>query len=364
MQNFIFADVDGNIGYYAPGALPIRASGDGSVPAEGWSGAYDWQGYVPFSALPHDYNPARSYIVTANNRVVPPDYPYLIGTSFAAPYRALRIKELVEARSDHTIATMAALQADVVSAQARELLPYLTAISGADERERAALELLRGWDGAIAGDSAAAAVYEAYYNALPEAIFADELRATFTDDYGDQGDFYGILMPQILGGSAASWCDDVNTSAAEGCDAALQKALTAGLEQMAEAQGTPDMARWRWDTVHHAEFPHNPFDEVDALRPFFSRSVPNGGDKFTVNVAPPLRDDLYAQRHVPSYRHIVDLADLDGSRFMHTTGQSGNPLSGGYDNLIGPWQRVEYLPMRFSQAAVDAAAVATLTLTP
>ncbi|NTU82418.1 MAG: penicillin acylase family protein, partial [Chloroflexales bacterium] len=364
MQNFVYADVDDNIGYYAPGALPIRASGDGTSPAEGWSGLQDWRGYVPFAELPHDFNPERGYIVSANNQAVPASYPYLISTNWAPPYRAQRIVELVEAQSDHTVDSVAALQADVVSLQARSLLPYMTAISPAGEQAQAALELLRGWDGTMAGDSAAAAVYAAYYHALPEAIFGDELREGFSEDYTDSTSYHAMVLPEVLGGAANAWCDNVNTPAGEGCDAALAKALEQGLKHMAEAQGTPDVRSWRWDKAHRVIFPHNPFDSAEALRPYFSRSAPNGGDGFTVNVAPSRRSELYLQYHIPSYRHIIDMADLDGSRFMQSTGQSGNPLSGSYDNLIAPWQRVEHLPMRFSQAAVDAAQADMLTLTP
>lgn len=364
MQNFVYADVDGNIGYVAPGALPIRGRGDGTRPAEGWSGLDDWQGYVPFAELPQSFNPERGYIVSANNQVAPASYPHLISSSWAAPYRARRIVELVEARADHTVATMGAAQADVVSLQARALLPYLTAIEPADAQGRAALELLRGWDGTMAGDSAAAAVYQAYYNALAEAVFADELRDRFAEDYAGKTDFHAILLPEVLGGSASLWCNDVNTPGQEGCAEILEGALAAGLATMGEAQGTADLGAWRWDRVHHARFPHDPFDEVGPLRPVFSRSVPNGGDDFTVNVAPPDRDELYTQYHLPSYRQIVDLGDLDGSRFMHTTGQSGHVLSPNYANLIEPWQRVEYLPMRFGEAAVEAGAATSLTLRP
>ncbi len=364
MQNFVYADVDGNIGYYAPGALPVRGRGDGTAPVEGWSGLHDWQGYVPFAELPHDFNPERGYIATANNQVAPGSYPYLISSSFAAPYRAQRIVEQIEAQSELTVASMAALQGDIVSLQARALLPYLTAIEGANEAERAALELLRGWDGAMTGESAAAAVYQGYYNALAEAVFGDELRAIYADDYYAKTDFHAIVLQRVLGGEAAAWCDDVNTPAPEGCDAALGRALADGLASMAEAQGSPEVGGWRWDRAHIARFPHNPFDEVAALQPLFSRSIANGGDDFTVNVAPPDRDELYYQYHLPSYRQIIDLADLDGSRFMQTTGQSGNPVSAGYANLIAPWQRVEYLPMRFSGAAVDEGAAGALTLAP
>jgi penicillin amidase len=365
MQNFVYADVDGNIGYYAPGALPIRPLGDGTRPAEGWSGAYDWAGYVPFEQLPHDLNPERGYIVSANNRVAPDSYPYLISTDWAAPYRAARITELIEARPTLSADDMAAIQADVVSLQARQLLPYLTTLQPAGERERAAVELLKGWDGTMAGESAAAAVYAAAYHALPELLFADELRGLYESDYLGRGNAQSMVIADVMAGRTVTpWCDDVNTAAAESCDLILEQALAHGLDTMAAAQGSADLRAWRWDKAHRVIFPHDPFENVGALRPLFSRSAPNGGDTFTVNVGPIRRSELYKQYNVPSYRQIVDMADLDASRFMHTTGQSGQALSGEYANLIERWQRVEYLPMRFGQAAVDAAAAGTLTLTP
>jgi len=365
MQNFVYADVDGNIGYYAPGALPIRPRGDGTRPAEGWSGADDWAGYVPFEQLPHDLNPERGYVVTANNRVAPDSYPYLISTDWAAPYRAVRITELVEAKSELTVDDMAAIQADVVSLQARQLLPYLTTLDPAGERERAAVELLRAWDGTMAGDSAAAAVYQAAYQALPELLFADELRGLYESNYLGRGNGQSMVIADAVAGRTRTpWCDDVNTSAPESCDAILARALEQGLDEMAEAQGSADPRQWRWERVHQVVFPHNPFENVAALRPLFSRSVPNGGDTFTVNVGPIRRTELYKQYNVASYRQIVDLADLDASRFIHTTGQSGQAIDARYDNLLARWQRVEYLPMRFGAGAVDGAAASTLTLTP
>jgi penicillin amidase len=340
--------------------VPIRPRGDGRLPAEGWSGADDWQGYIPFAELPHALNPTRGYVATANNRLVPDSYPHLLSTDWAAPYRAQRIIELIESRPRHTIDDMAAMQADVVSLQARELLPALTSISPEDEQGRAAIELLRGWDGTMRGDSAAAAVYAAYYQALPEAVFADELRDAYHDGYRGQSNDHAILLDEVLRGGASAWCDDVNTPAAEGCDVALGKALAEGLEQMAEAQGTADVGAWRWDRAHVVRFPHNPFDNVDPLRGAFSRSVPNGGDAFTVNVGPISRGEPYYQLNVASYRQLIDLGDLDGSRFIHTTGQSGNPLSPRYDDWIGPWQRVEYVPIPFDEIVAGE----TLTLSP
>jgi len=255
------------------------------------------------------------------------------------------------------------MQADVRSAQARELLPSLLEATTTDDRARAAIELLRGWDGTIAADSAQAAVYEAWYAQLPTQIFADELGDELWDDYADEKDTIAMVIPGLLKAGGA-WCDDVRTPAPESCATALGAALVDGLSEMAKHQGGDGFASWRWDRVHHAVFPHNPFDQMGALKPVFSRDIPNGGDDFTINVAPVSRGDLYNQRHVPSYRQIVDLADLGASRFIHTVGQSGQLLSGDYSSLLDRWRRVEYLPMRYHKEAINAAAAARLVLEP
>ncbi len=162
-QNFVYADREGNIGYFGPGKIPIRAGGDGSVPVPGWNDDYAWTGWIPFAQLPHAYNPAAGYVVTANNRVTPDDYPYFITNAWAAPYRAQRIVELLTAKQGLTPDDYARIQGDQRSAQARELLPLLLAVEPQTPEQAAALDLLRNWDGNISPDAAAPAIYEAWY---------------------------------------------------------------------------------------------------------------------------------------------------------------------------------------------------------
>lgn len=353
MQNFVYADVDGNIGYYAAGAVPIRRNGDGRLPVPGWTDEYEWVGYIPFEELPHIANPAKDYVVTANNRVIGDDYPYLLGTSWAAPFRAQRIIELIEQGDKLTVDDMRAMLSDVVSIQARELLPILRNVTPTEPRETVALELLRSWDGAMNGESAAAAVYQSYYYAALEAVFADELRGFFTDVYRLQNNFPALALRSVLLGGHDEWCDNVTTpDIVEDCPTTLAQALRKGLATMATLQGENDPTRWRWDRVHQAIFPHNPFSQVEALRGFFERRVPTGGDTFTINFGPVRIREPYLQYNGPSYRQIIDLSNLANSRFMHTTGQSGNVLSSEYSNFLGLWQRGEDIPMRFD-AEVD-----------
>lgn len=349
MQNFVYADVEGNIGFYAPGLVPIRRNGDGSVPVPGWTDEYEWIGYVPFAELPHIYNPPQDYIVTANNQVVGDDYPYLLGTSWAAPYRARRIIELIEQKSALTVADMRAMLGDVVSLHARELLPILREVTPNEPREAAALELLRSWDGTMAGDSAAAAVFQGYYHALLEAVFADELGEFFSETYRHRRDFAAMALRRVLLEGGQEWCDNVKTIATtEDCATILATAFSKGLAAMATAQGEEDPSRWRWDRVHQAVFPHNPFSQVGALRGIFERRTPTGGDSFTVNVAPMRLNEGYLQYNAPSYRQIIDFANLEESRFIQTTGQSGNVLSNRYSDYLALWQQTGDIPMRFS----------------
>jgi len=364
MQNFVFADVDGNIGYYAPGALPIRAKGDGSVPAPGWTDEYDWSGYVPFDQLPHTYNPPQGFIVTANNKVAPDSYPYFITNTWSGPYRAQRIIEMIEAKPKLSIDDVAAMQADVQSAQARQMLPYLLQAKTDDANAKAALDMLKGWDGSLRGDSPQAAIYEAWFQEVPGIIFADELGDELWQNYSTAGDFDSLELVNVLSGKDAVWCDDTRTPQPEDCFTDLGIALKDGLANMAKHQGSDDMKSWRWDKVHHATFPHNPLDNIGPLKPIFSRNIPNGGDNYTVDVGSIRSTDLFNQYHGPSYRQIVDLSDLKNSRFIHTVGQSGYMLSGNYSNLLDRWQKVQYLPMRFDKETLNAAVGGRLTLEP
>ncbi|MDQ3252360.1 MAG: penicillin acylase family protein [Acidobacteriota bacterium] len=363
-QNYVYADRQGNIGYIAAGTIPVRAKGDGRLPVPGWTDEHEWTGYVPFDELPQIYNPPQGYIVTANNKVAGDgDYPHLIGTNFAAPYRAARIVEMIESKAKHSPDDMRAMQADVSALHARELLPLMLKTQPSNERSKQAVELLRGWDARVKGESAQAAIFEAWYLKLGERLFADELGDALWRTYSDNIYMVGMALPVALEENTA-WCDDVRTPGVETCADTLAASLAEGLAKMAESQGTPDVNAWRWDNVHHALFPHNPFEQDAQLKPLFSRSIPNGGDKFTVNVASVFRWAEYHQLHSAQYRQIIDFGDITNSRFIIAPGQSGNPYSRHYDDLLKRWQRVEYLPMRYGGQTTDDAAHEQLVLEP
>ena len=364
-QNFVYADVNGHIGYYAPGHIPVRAIGDGLQPADGWTGDAEWNGFVPFDDLPHLYDPPSHFIVTANNRPSGAAGAPLVALEYPNPYRAQRIVDLIRGMSATKKLSpddFARIQADTVSLQARALLPRLLAhVQPATAIDRQAVEILRAWDDDARGDAAAPAIFEAWFLRLAPAIAGDELG---TLSAGYEGRFSSVtrFVEATLDGNP-EWCDNVNTPTRETCDDAVTTALHAAVDDLASRMGR-EPERWRWDAVHKAVFPHQGLDSVGVLRPFLSRSVPNGGDWSTVNVGPVAADAPYEQRSVPGFREIVDLSSANDSRFLESVGPSGHFLSKYYDSFLSDWQNVRYRPMRTDRLQVEQGALGRLRLSP
>jgi penicillin G amidase len=358
-QNFVFGDRAGNIGYYGPGHIPVRAKGDGTTPVPGWTDEYAWTGWIPFEQLPHAYNPADGYVVTANNKVVPDNYPYFITTDWAPPYRAERIVELLTAKKGLTPDDYARIQGDQTSAQARELLPFMLSVPPETSEQTQALAMLKAWDGVISPDSGAAAIYEAWYAQLYKALLGDDLGGKLGDEVTTTHN--PTLLASILQGNEGVWCDDVLTPGVDDCSTTARVALDKALKDLTERMGK-DTAKWRWGDIHRMQFPHNPFSQVAFLKPLFHRSIETGGDSFTVNPAPFKLAKPYDSQHLSSYREIIDLADFTTARFIQTTGQSGHPFSKHYADLMPLWHAVEYVPMYWDQAKVKSEAEGTLIL--
>ena len=355
-QNFVYADRAGNIGYIAPGRIPVRVDGhNGMLPVPGWTSEYEWQGYIPFDELPKTVNPTDGYIATANNRVVDAAYPYMISNDWAPPYRAERIVALIDQMSGDgetmSVDDMAAMQADRTSTQVNDLLPFLTSLTGKDARQQQAIDLLKGWDGNLALDSTAATVYEAWMLALERSMFEDDLRTRLYEEMSARAN--PLFMQNVLADASQAnvWCDNVLTIPDEACAETALVALETALDDLTARLGDK-MDNWQWQKLHITQYPHNPFSQVSYLKWLFHRTIANGGDRYTVNVAPVNFQTPYVQTHGPGYRHIIDLADLNNSRYMITTGASGNVLSNHYDDLIRMHRDVEYLPMLFGRENV------------
>lgn len=363
-QNFVYADVDGHIGYYAPGRIPVRAKGDGSAPAEGWTGDSEWTGWIPFEELPHLFDPPNHFIVTANNKPTPPGDPHLIGVDFPDPYRAQRISELLQGRSKLRPDDFRNIQADTHSLHAEALLPLL--IQHARPRDAPdiqALQLVERWDFNAKSDSAATAIFQAWFFHLASAFVGDELGPRLVASYQGRFSYITRFVTAALTAGSSPWCDDVRTAAKETCDQTVTTALHDAVRDLRHRLRT-EMPTWRWDTIHRAMFPHQGLDAVSLLRPFLSRSVGNGGDWSTVNVGPVAADSPYEQHSVAGYRQIVDLSPANDSRFADAVGESGHFLSKHYDDYLRDWQAVRHRPMRMDRKAIEKGALGTLRLVP
>lgn len=362
-QNFVFATTDGHIGYYAPGHIPVRASGDGLQPAEGWTGQAEWTHYVPFDQLPHTFDPPSHMIVTANNRPSGAADAPALALEYPNPYRARRIVELlseITATRKLTPDDFSRIQGDTVSLHARDLLPRLLAhVQPNTALDRQAVEMLRAWNDDARGDSAAAAIFEAWFLRLAPSIAGDEL-GPLSASYETR--FSGItrFVEASLDGNPI-WCDNATTATRETCDDVVTTALHAAVEQLSERLG-PEASRWRWDSVHTAVFPHQGLDSVRFLKPLLSRRLPSPGDWSTVNVGPVAADAPFEQRSVPSYRGIFDLSRANDSRLIDPVGESGHFLSPHYDDFMKDWSELRYRKARTDRLDIETGALGRLRL--
>ncbi len=364
-QNMVYADRDGNIGFVAAGRVPVRKPENdlkGQAPAPGWLAKYDWAGYIPFEELPQAYNPMDGVLVTANQKITPPGYTRFVGAEWQPPYRAERIKSLLEAAPKHSVQSFARIQADVVSLAARELLPKLLATRPRSEEAKGALALLAKWDGAMVADRPEPLIAWGWWRELARGLYADELGPAFRANWLARATF----VAKVLSGEAAAWCDDVRTPAAESCEELLAVSLEAALADLRKRHGS-DMAGWRWGPAHGARHEHRPFGRQPLLARLFDIDVPSPGDAYTVNVG---RNNLndeerpFANRHAASLRALYDLAQPENSLYIHSGGQSGNRLSPHYAAFSEAWAKNEYIPMRTERKAIEEKPHQLLRLAP
>ncbi len=357
-QNFVFADVNGNIGYQMPGSIPVRAKGQGLVPVPGWSGEYEWKGYIPFEELPSVFNPATHLIVTANNKVVPDSYPYFIGYDWAPPWRAQRIEELLKAKDKLTEEDMREIQADTYDLPAETLMPYLLALKPQGWLQERAMTVMNTWNLNDDAKSSGAAIFQATLWRMLVNTYGDELAKADVKDWS--GSVMALL--NILPDANNIWFDDVRTPQTETRDEVLQRSFQEALDWWGNKYG--DMPHlWQWGQVHTATFAHT-LGSVKPLNLIFNRGpVAAPGSGATV-CATAYEGADFAVSTLPSYRQIIDVGEWANSRTMHTTGQSGQPFNKHYGDMINAWRQVRHHPMLYERADVEANLEGKLTLLP
>jgi penicillin amidase len=362
-QNFVYADIDGNIGYQmAHGLVPIRSKGQGLVPVPGWTGEYEWEGFIPFEELPSALNPPTHFIVTANQKIVSDDYPHFISHEWAPAYRARRITQLLTASERLSIEDFMRIQADVLSLHAQELLPHLVNLQPQNERQKEALNCLKDWDLQLSGSSVAALIFEVWYDKLLQNILKEKLGNDLLKHYLQNG-FHILAIRQILQYPTAFWFGEGLGSNLEKRDSIVQLSLEQALEEISSKLGA-DVSQWRWGRFHTATFAHilgarQPLDKFLNFGP-----IETGGDGNTVNQGGFNRNIGFNQLGVPSYRQIVDLGDFSKSVSMHTTGQSGQPSSKHYSDFVELWRKTKYHPMLFKREDIEKEEESRLILTP
>jgi penicillin amidase len=366
VQNVVYADTQGDIGYMLPSLIPIRgtnAPAKSLVPAAGRNQDALWTGYIPYQDLPHMFNPPSGRIYTANNKIAADDYPYFLAAEWPAAYRARRIRELLSAGAPWDIAYMHRMQMDNRSPDAEVLLPLLLHTKFASARDAEAAKLLAKWNCEMSGDRAEPLIYIAWATAFQHLIVADELKKLAGEMRALKPEFLVRVLTNTDG--LAHWCDDVKTPAVETCDEVSARALTNALDLLGKTYGD-DMSKWRWDAAHLARFNHDALGSIPLLGDFFNRAIPMDGGPNSLN-----RGDMpyagampWSDVHGAGLRAIYDLSDLERSRFMIEIGQSGNPLSPHYDDYMKAWALGGSFEITSDARKYTEGALGTWVLTP
>ncbi|MDQ0070281.1 penicillin amidase [Variovorax boronicumulans] len=360
-ENQVYADSSGNVGWIPGGLTPIRPNWDGLMPVPG-DGRYEWSGFRNGDELPSEFNPARGYVVTANENNIPPDHPAAkrgVGYEWSDAARARRLKELfaakVAAGSRFTIEDSERMQNDIVATPAQRLLKLLANLRSDDAQTAAGLRLLQNWDGTMDRDSAAAALYEVWSSkTLRAAVLkagAGEVGAPLAAP-GDNTRMV-LLLEKPFG-----WVTDAQR------DALLLQALPPAMQELTAKLG-PDMTAWKWGTLHRAEFRHPLAGVVDAAtrKKLDVGDWPMSGSSFTP-MAATYRASDYKLTSGASFRMVLDVGNWDASRVINTPGQSGNPDSPNYRDLAPLWLEGKYVPLVYSRGAVEKETVERIQLTP
>ncbi|OMI39641.1 penicillin acylase family protein [Streptomyces sparsogenes] len=408
-QNLIYADTKNNIGYQAPGKIPTRAKGDGRYPAPGWDSRYEWNGYIPQAELPWAYNPKQGYIVTANQAVIGKDYKYTLTDDWGYGARSQRITDLIESKikDGGKISTedMQSMQMDNSSEIAELLTPYLLKVDIKDSFVREAQKLLEGWDYTQDSDSAAAAYFNAVYrnvlmlafgNKLPKELRVEGqcLRVRPADDSGpaedldgsarlvrecgqrdpasaqpDGGDRWYEVLRKIIKDPKNKWWKTTGTRlqpASTNRDELLAHAMKDARSELTAKLGK-NINSWSWGRLHRLDLKNQTLGikGPGVVQWLLNRGPWNlSGGEAAVNATGWNAAGGYGVTWVPSMRMVVNLDNLDKSRWINLTGASGHAYNAHYTDQTEKWVKGELLPWSFSESAVKKSTEDELALTP
>jgi penicillin amidase len=358
-ENLVYADTEGNIGEHSAGLAPIR-KWTGLLPVPGAAG-FDWTGFVPVGELPHFFNPKEGFIATANHKMIPDHYPYNVGFEWASPYRITRIKWMFANAKENnhklTLPDMAFLQNDITSLAAIEFQKLLQSTPLKSEPSlRAFLE----WDGELDRKSGEAAMYE---------VWLDKIRTELADRFSKNRGAAQMLSGRYKDLSPASVFrilrlpekDLFGENSIPERNQLLVNTLKSAREELSKLLG-PDASQWTWGKLHVVRFRH-PLDQQPDAQPLFDLGpLARPGDEYTPNATG--MGDSWDQVSGASYRQIIDLSNWDRSWVINTPGQSGQPGSPHYSDLLQLWDVGRYFPLLYSRKSVEGETTDRLMLEP
>jgi penicillin amidase len=354
-QNIVYADVDGHIGYHAAGVVPIRKSGDGSVPYDGSTDAGEWTSYIPVAKLPQLYDPPSGIIVTANQRIAGTDYPYFLTHSWAQPYRARRIFDLLNEKPKHSTDDFRRILGDVYSIAgvlfAQEAVKLLRPkLTPSDEKLRATLDAFEKWDGRLNAESTVAPILAQMRQTFRSKILTGALGPDLVRNY--QWSNFDTTLDRIIKDRPAEWLPKEFASYEDLMRLSYDEAV-ANLKRNLGA----DETKWTWGQMVKARFPHPlgaaPLIGGQFTVPPFPQNGTGGLLGASVNVGASV-----------SMRLIADLSDLDKTQQGIALGVSGSPKSPYWSDQLADWRAVTPREFPFTVAAVTKAAKETLVLEP
>ncbi len=351
-QNVVYADVDGHIGYQATGFVPIRASGDGSLPVPGETDAYEWTGFIPYDQMPRVFDPPSGIIATANGRITPDGYPYSVSIEWDAPYRTERIYKLLGRPMKYTPADMLTIQTDVVSELDRfcaERFVYaIDHTPKASDRAKAAADLMRNWDGAMSTDSPAPTVAYVSRGKLNELI----LKPKLGDGWKPYSRWFmsSVWLENVLSQQPPQWLPSGYAN--------YDELLTAAVEAAVYDPNTPNsLSRWTWGRYHQIDVKHPFWSNFPVLkRGAGPGPLPLSGDGVTVKQS--------GTHFGPSERFTADMSDLDNSTLNIVNGESGNLFDDHYNDQWDAYYHGSTFKLPFSRQAKEQAAQHHLILQP
>ena len=362
-QNLVVATTSGDIGYIMLGPPPLRSKSheaQGRRPVQGEESKNDWLGIVPVEERPRVKNPLSGYIVTANDKITPDSFKHSLNLTWSDSGRGRRVEELLKGREQHDLDSFSKIQMDIGSARVRETLPYLLKTKPSSPRDERALQLLSDWDGRYKAEAPQPAIYVAFMGALTDAIYEDELDSVFAMVRGRRPEIVRDAFGGIL-----DWCDNTWTfDKKESCEDLLAPSLKIAMDGLTEVYGE-DMTQWRWAEQSAMVHSHLGLSFVPWLNTVLSRQTPGRGGPSSPNVGYYKTSELpriSGRSYGASMRFLVDMGDLEGARFVLSTGQSGHFWSRHYDDLQKLWVKGRYIriPTQLNSDEIEA----TLVLEP